>query len=196
MACICVYGAASDRIKDDYIDKVEGLGKILALNGHSIIYGGGASGLMGAVARGVTENGGKVIGVAPRFMHKFEPMFDCTETITAPTLADRKEIMESRAEAFIVVPGGVGTFDEFFQIITLKELGQLDDKPIILLNINDYFKELYEMMKASNRKGFLREGVIHMFTICDTAEEAVKEVEKQLSELEEQKKQNKSDKKE
>ena len=182
MACICVYGAASDRINKGYIESVEHLGRLLAEKEHSIIYGAGASGLMGAVARGMKESGGYVIGVTPHFMHKFEPVFECTEIIDTETMAERKTVMETRADAFIVVPGGVGTFDEFFQILTLKELDQLGNKPIVLLNVDHYYDELYTMMKAANAKGFLRENVMHLFSVCDTPEEAVATIEEQLKE--------------
>jgi len=179
MACVCVYGAASDRINKEYIVEVEQLGRLLAERGHSIVYGAGASGLMGAVARGMDAGGGKIIGVAPHFMHEFEPLYDCTEIIQTETMAQRKSVMEERAEAFIVVPGGVGTFDEFFQILTLKELGQLGRKPIILLNVDGYFEELHSLLKASDSKGFLRWGVMEMFSVCGSPEEAVAILEQQ-----------------
>ncbi len=181
MACICVYGAASDRINKDYIQSVEHLGQLIAEHNHSIIYGAGASGLMGAVARGMTAAGGHVIGVTPHFMHKFEPVYGCTEIIDTETMAERKSVMESRADAFIVVPGGIGTFDEFFQILTLKELDQLGSKPIVLLNIDRYFDELHTMMKAAHAKGFLREKVMSLFAVCDTPEEALSVIEAQLA---------------
>lgn len=181
MACICVYGAASDRIRVSYVESVEHLGHLIALHNHSIIYGAGASGLMGAVARGMTEYGGHVIGVTPHFIHKFEPIYDCSEIINTETMAERKSIMESHADAFIVVPGGIGTFDEFFQILTLKELDQLGNKPIVLLNVDHYYDELHSMMKAANEKGFLREKVMNLFSVCSTAEEALDVIETQLA---------------
>ncbi|MDO4622588.1 MAG: TIGR00730 family Rossman fold protein [Eubacteriales bacterium] len=181
MACICLYGAASDRIQEDYIETVEELGRQIAGHGHSMIYGAGASGLMGAAARGMTEAGGYIIGVTPHFMHEFEPIYECTEVIDTETMAERKVIMESRADAFIVVPGGIGTFDEFFQILTLKELDRLGNKPIILLNVEGYYNELYAMMQAANAKGFFREKVMKLFSICSTPEEAMAELDAQLA---------------
>lgn len=180
MATICVYGAARDNIDSHFIKETELLGRNIGKNGHKMIYGAGSTGLMGAAARGMSEVGGYIIGVTPHFMHKFEPIYDCTEIIETKTMAERKSVMESGADAFVVVPGGVGTFDEFFQILTLKELGQLENKPIILLNIDGFYNDLYGMMTAANEKGFLREGVMEMFTVCDTAESAVAEIEKQL----------------
>lgn len=181
MATICVYGAASDRINAEFIECTEKLGRLIGERGHRIIYGAGASGLMGAVARGMQAAGGHIIGVTPHFMHKFEPVFDCTEIIETKTMSERKNTMEAKADAFIVVPGGVGTFDEFFQILTLKELGQLGNKPIVIFNINGYFNELYDAMLTSQAKGFLRDSVIDMFVVCDTAEKVIEETERQLA---------------
>ena len=129
---ITVYGAASDRIDRIYIDRVEELGEELAHRGHTMVFGAGSTGLMGAAARGVARGGGKIIGVTPRFMHTLEPVSDlCTERIETETMSDRKDMMESLADAFVIVPGGIGTFDEFFQILTLRVLGR-HNKPIIL----------------------------------------------------------------
>ena len=182
MAVICMYGAARETIAPHYISETEKLGRLIASHGHKMIYGAGASGLMGAAARGMTAENGYIIGVTPHFMHKFEPIYNCTEIIETKTMAERKNVMEQNADAFIVVPGGVGTFDEFFQILTLKELDQLANKPIILFNIDGYYKELCDMMLASHNKGFLRDGALKLFTVCDSPDEAVAEVERQLAE--------------
>lgn len=181
MATICLYGAASNRISDDYIEETEKLGKLLADNGYKMIYGAGASGLMGAAARGMRENGGFIIGVTPHFMHTFEPVYECDETIETTTMAERKSIMEENADAFIVAPGGIGTFDEFFQVLTLKELGRAGDKPIVLFNLHGYYDELYHMMQSSYDKGFLRDTAMSMFEICDTPEDVIKAISKGLT---------------
>ncbi len=139
MATICLYGAASDRISDDYRDDVFALGAEMGKRGHKMIYGAGATGLMGAAARGMDSVGGHVIGVTPHFMHELEPVYDCTELINTETMAERKNIMEKYGEAFVIVPGGIGTFDEFFQVLTLKELGRLGKKPIVLFNVDGYY---------------------------------------------------------
>ena len=185
MATICVYGAAREQIDPHYIEMTERLGKLIGTHGHKIIYGAGATGLMGAVARGVDSVGGTVIGVTPHFMHKFEPIYGCTKTIETKTMAERKNVMEKKANAFIVVPGGIGTLDEFFQILTLKELGQLAKKPIVLFNIDGFYDELYAAILAAKNKGFLREGALELFTVCKTPEAAVGEIEQQLEEIEE-----------
>ena len=136
---ITLYGAASDRIDRVYFEGVEALGRAIAKRGHTMVFGAGSTGLMGAAAKGVAAEGGRIIGVTPHFMHELEPVSDlCTELIATKTMAERKTIMEEMADAFVIVPGGIGTFDEFFQILTLKVLGR-HSKPIILYNIKGFW---------------------------------------------------------
>jgi uncharacterized protein (TIGR00730 family) len=170
---ICIYAAASDNINSKYIKNVEHLGKELAKDGNGLIYGAGGTGLMGAAARGFREGNGQVIGVTPAFMQEIEPIFnDCTKVIITDTMAERKEVMENGADAFLIVPGGIGTFDEFFQCITLKELGQLD-KPIIIYNCENYYTKLLEYMNDCMEKGFIREGVDNFYKVATTPKEVV-----------------------
>lgn len=182
MSVICVYGAARENIDPIFIKETEKLGRLIGMHGYKMIYGAGASGLMGAAARGMSAVDGYIIGVTPHFMHKFEPVYECTKIIETKTMAERKSVMEQKADAFIVVPGGVGTFDEFFQILTLKELGQLSNKPIVLFNIDGYFDELRNLMITAEQKGFLRDGVLDMFSFCESPDETMKEIERQLNE--------------
>ncbi len=142
---ICVYGGASERIDDSIKKDVKELGKIIAENGLSLVYGGGATGCMGAVADGVSENGGYVFGIAPYFINEYEELFPCDKTIMVDTMSERKLFMEKFADMFIVVPGGVGTMDELFQILTLKYLKQLD-APIVILNLNGYYDSLVALI--------------------------------------------------
>ena len=113
---ICVFGAASSAIDNDFKIKVEELGKVMAQRGHSLVFGGGANGLMGAVADGVHAAGGYILGVIPKFFEdeNVEEVFPyCNELIEPDTMRQRKQIMEDNADAFMIVPGGIGTFEEF-----------------------------------------------------------------------------------
>lgn len=177
MATICLYGAASDRIAKDYMEDVFALGQEMGRRGHTMIYGAGATGLMGAAARGMDDVGGYIIGVTPHFMHKHEPIYECTELINTDTMAERKYIMEKRADAFVVVPGGIGTFDEFFQAITLKELGQLD-KHIVIFNVDGYFDKLLDAIKYGYDKGFVRPGALGLYEVCNTPKEVIDAIER------------------
>jgi len=171
---ICIYAAASDTIDVQYIKHTEELGETLALHGHSLVYGGGASGLMGAAARGFKRGGGTIIGVTPHFMHTIEPIFEgCTELIETEDMADRKEIMETQAEAFLIVPGGIGTFDEFFQCLTLKDLGQFD-KPIVVYNVKSYFTDLLKYLDTCIEKGFIKARVCEQFKVAETTKDVLK----------------------
>ena len=166
---ICVYGAASPTIDPLYIETVEKMGKIMAERGHSLVFGGGGNGLMGAAARGVTAGGGKIIGVIPSFFKTevVEAIYDkCDELIFTETMRERKQIMEDNADAFIVTPGGIGTFEEFFEILTLKQLCR-HEKPIALYNINGYYNELEQMMTASISKNFIKENCSALYKVTD-----------------------------
>lgn len=153
---ICVYGASSNTIRADYIASVEALGRELARRGHGLVFGGGAQGLMGAVVRGVTECGGRSLGVAPAFFQVDGVLFDrCTEFIHTETMRERKQIMEDRSDAFVMTPGGIGTFEEFFEILTLKQLGR-HNKPIAILNLDGYYDDLLRMLDTAIEGGFMR----------------------------------------
>jgi uncharacterized protein (TIGR00730 family) len=146
---ICVYGASSNKIDSSFMERTENLGEKLASRGHSLVFGGGTNGLMGAVARGFSKQDGKIIGIAPSFFNVDGVLFDkCDEFIYPDTMRKRKELMEQMSDAFIMTPGGVGTFDEFFEIVTLKQLG-LHSKPIAIFNINGYFDSLIATLKSA-----------------------------------------------
>ncbi len=152
---ICVFGASSCEIDRVYIDGVEHLGEIMAQRGHSLIFGGGASGLMGAAARGMTKFGGEIIGVAPSFFNVDGILYDkCTDFIFTETMRERKQIMEDNADAFITAPGGIGTFEELFEVLTLKQLGR-HVKPIAVFNINGYFDDMLRLMETAIEQRFM-----------------------------------------
>ena len=177
---ICVYGAASDKIAPVFITETEKLGREIARRHHQIIYGGGAGGVMGACARGAAQAGGTVIGIVPYFMEKFEDInHDCTEIIRTQTMGERKKIMEDRADAFILAPGGIGTFDEFFQVITLAELGQ-KDAPIVLFNVDGYYDDLIGFLDQCTEKGFIRRRARDLLYICNDPAKAVEYIDQLL----------------
>lgn len=174
---VCIYAAASDNIDSKYIKDVEYLGKELAKDGNTLIYGAGSTGLMGAAARGFRAEDGIVIGVTPKFMKDIEPIFEDCTLIYTDTMAERKKIMETETDAFLIAPGGVGTMDEFFQCVTLKDLGQLN-KPIIIYNPDNYYTKMIEFLDDCIEKGFIKERVRDFCDVVATPEEAVKVVNK------------------
>ena len=176
---ICVFGAASPKIAPVFIKETEAFGALLAKRGHTLVFGGGANGLMGATARGVASEGGEIIGIIPKFFEdeNIEALFDkCDDLIETDSMRDRKMIMEEMSDAFIIVPGGIGTFEEFFEVLTLKQLCR-HDKPIAILNIEGYYNELESVMNVSISKGFINKNCKSLYKFVNTAEEALSYVE-------------------
>lgn len=166
---ICVYGAASPTIASIYKEKVEHLGKVMVQRGHSLIFGGGGNGLMGAVANGVHSAKGYIVGVIPQFFldEKIEAVCEfCNEMILTETMRERKQVMEDNAEAFIIVPGGIGTYEEFFEILTLKQLCR-HNKPIVLYDIEGYYKEIDIAMKEAMKKGFIKDNCDELYVVTE-----------------------------
>ena len=174
---ICIYGASSNEIDKRYIEETEELGFELAKRGHSLVFGGGTNGLMGAAARGFTKGGGEIVGVAPKFFNVDGILYDkCTELIRPNTMRERKQILEDRSDAFVVVPGGIGTFDEFFEILTLKQLGR-HNKPVAVYNINGYYDAMGKMIDTAIDGGFMREACREIFGIISEREEIIEYIE-------------------
>ena len=173
----CVYGASSAAIADVYIRAGEHLGSLLARHGHAVVFGGGASGMMGAVARGVEKEGGELIGVAPTFFNVDGVLFEnCTRMVPTKTMRERKQILEDLSDGFILTPGGIGSFDEFFEILTLKQLGQ-HEKPIVIYNIDGYFDAMLAMLEKAMETGFLRKTCAGLYHVTDSAEETLEYLE-------------------
>jgi uncharacterized protein (TIGR00730 family) len=174
---ICVFGSSSEKIDRDYLDSAEHLGKSLAEHGKIVVFGGGRYGVMGAVARGVTAAGGKLIGVSPKFFIKLGVLIDnFNDLIFTETMRDRKGIMEDTSDAFIICAGGIGTFEEFFEVLTLKQLGK-HSKQIIVYNYKGYYDELLKMMDASIEKNFMTEDIHKIYSVANTEDEVFEQLE-------------------
>ena len=162
---ICVYGASSNDISPIFINAGEQLGYEMAKRNIGLTFGGGANGMMGAVARGITKGDGNIIGVAPKFFNVDGVLYEhCDEMIRPDTMRQRKQIMEDNADGFIVTPGGIGTFEEFFEILTLKQLGQLN-KPIVIMNTDGYYDDMLNMMQTAVEKDFIMESVKSLYAV-------------------------------
>ncbi len=170
---ICVFGASSETLAKEYFDAARRLGGLMAAGGHTLVYGGGNDGLMRACADGVKSGGGTAIGVAPRMFDEGDFLRrDFGELVFTDTMAARKELMRSLAEAFIVLPGGTGTMDEFFETLTLKQLG-VQGKAIVLLNTLGYFDALHALLLDMVEGGFAGPSMPGMISLCATPEEAL-----------------------
>ena len=162
---------SSRELGPDYTKKVEDLFRLLAENRFDLMHGAGSTGMMGAAARGCKKGNGKVFGVVPDFMSNFEPLFeDCDETVLTEDMEVRKKIIKKNAAAFLVTPGGIGTMDEFFEILTDKYL-RLHNKPIVLFNVNGFFNSLVAMLTEYHKVGSIGPSVFGLFRVMDDPEE-------------------------
>ncbi len=165
---ICVYGASSSTLEQHYLDAGLALGRAMGQRGHSLVFGGGDHGLMGAVARGVHSAGGRIIGVAPSFFHVDGVLYPhCDKLIATETMRERKQRMEELSDAFVMTPGGIGTFEEFFEILTLRQLGR-HSKAIAVLNTAGYFDGLCALLRKAAQEGFMTEACNALYRVFDT----------------------------
>lgn len=149
------------------------MGKILGKTGHTLIYGGGSVGLMGLVAQATLDHGGKAIGIIPSHIEKREVSnHNLTELHIVDSMHVRKQMMVDRSDAFIILPGGIGTMDEFFEIMTWRQLG-LHDKPIVVVNINGYWTPILEMLALMVKEKFLRDEDLATIGVVETPGEAL-----------------------
>ncbi len=169
---ICVYCGASSGAKDVYEEVARNCGQSLAKAGIRTVYGGGRVGLMGVVADSALDNGGEVVGIITSHIQDREPKHHTlTELQIVESMHDRKALMEKRSDAFLILPGGLGTMDEFFEILTWKTIG-LHDKPIVFLNIDGYWNPLFALIDNIIDQGFAKKED-RDFMVVDTMEEAI-----------------------
>lgn len=177
MKTVCVFGSSSESIDREFLDSAEHLGSSLAKHGYSVVFGAGRYGVMGAAARGVTAENGKLIGVSPKFFIDMNVLVDnAYDMVFTDTMRERKAYMEDNSGAFIICAGGIGTFEEFFEVLTLKQLGR-HKKPIIIYNVLGYYNELIDMMNASVEKGFMSKNVNKLYSVANTEEEVFEQLE-------------------
>ncbi len=170
---ICFFGASSERIDKSYTDAAYELGQRMAERGHTLVYGGGCGGMMGSVASGAMSRGGRVIGYSPEFFKGQGVLFETEiELHYTPDMRRRKQAMEDNSDAVVMMPGSIGTYEEFFEILTLKQLGQVN-KPIAALSVNDYFRELDALIRRAVDERFLSTGHAGLFRILSTADETL-----------------------
>ena len=174
---ICVFGSSGTEIDKNYIDQTELLGEKLAKRGHSLMFGGGKNGLMGAAARGFTKGKGHITGVAPEFFKAGDVLYkECDEFVWPESMRDRKKYMEDNSDAFIITPGGIGTYEESLEVLTLKQLARLS-KPIVVFNINGFFDKLLSVIDDNVKDGFVRAQTPELFKVTADIDEVINIVE-------------------
>ncbi len=173
---ICCYGASSAYLDRIYLDSAFETGAKLAKKGVGVIYGAGKYGVMGAVGNGVISENGELIGIVPEFFETDGVVFEgCTRLIYTETMRERKQMMAEMADGFITLPGGIGTFEEFFETLTAKQLG-FNTRPLVLLNINGIYDHLIELMDQIVAEGFLKEEGKALFYVTDSVDDAIEYV--------------------
>lgn len=168
---VCVYCGSSSRVGQVYKDAAVDLGTALAANGWDLVYGGGRVGLMGLVADSALKGGSKVVGIIPQHIQAREiEHTDLTELHIVDSMHIRKQMMVDRGDAFVILAGGLGTLDEFFEILTWKQLG-LHDKPVVMVNINGYWTKMVEAIRHIAAEKFMRDEDLGMFQVVDSVAE-------------------------
>lgn len=168
MKTICVYCGSSDAVPAAHFTAAQTLGEEIAARKWTLVYGAGATGLMGTLANGALARGGRVVGVLPEFFQQpgvYHPNLSRLEI--TQTMHQRKARMAQLADAFIALPGGYGTLDEFFEIVTWKQIN-LHHKPIGLLNLNGYYDALLQFTHTARTQGFLREDLHKPYFVTAT----------------------------
>lgn len=168
---VCVYCGSSNFASDYFKSQAALLGKYLAENNWNLVYGGSSVGLMGIVADAVLENGGKAIGIIPKFLQDREVEHTgLTEFYEVETMHERKQMMVDKSDAFVTLPGGLGTMDEMFELLTWKQLG-LHDKPIILANLESYWDHFEGLVQNIAKEKFMNDKHLELFTTVTQIED-------------------------
>lgn len=182
MKNILIYCGSSAGHNEVYKNTATLVGETFANQGLTLIYGGGSVGLMGTVADAILANGGEAIGVIPSFMETWEVQHKgLTECIVTDTMHTRKQLMAEKSDAVIALPGGWGTLDELFEILTWRQLG-LHKMPIGILNTNGFYDDLLVMLKKMVSEGFVKEANLEMLIVDDNIELLLEKLRNDVSE--------------
>lgn len=170
---ICVFCGSGPGRNPAYVAAAQTVGRAMAEAGIRLVYGGGSLGLMGEVARAVLSNGGKVTGIIPSFLSEKERMLrDVDELIVTKDMHERKRLMFERSDAFVALPGGIGTLEELVEQLTWSQLGR-HDKPIVLANIANFWDPFRALLAHMREDHFIRQGLDVHFTVVERAEDVV-----------------------
>jgi len=170
---ICVYCGSSSRVSDTYKDAAHQLGTLLGEGGHRLVYGGGRVGLMGIVADAALAAGAEVVGIIPEHIQVLEVEHTgLTELHVVDSMHTRKRMMVDQSDAFVVLPGGLGTLDETFEILTWKQL-RLHDKPVVVVNIDGYWDPLEGLLDHMIAQGFAQPAHRRLFTVVNRIDEVL-----------------------
>ena len=169
---ICVYCGSASRVKDVYVDAAREVGQLFAKAQKRLVFGGGHVGLMGVVSDACVEAGGEVLGIMTAFLNEYEGGHTgITELRIVPNMHERKQQMFEHSDAFVILPGGLGTLDETFEVMTWKQVG-LHGKPIVLLDVEGYWSGLFRtFFHHMIDQGFVRKEDLSLFTLVQRVED-------------------------
>lgn len=177
---ICVYCGSGPGKNPAYVEAARAFGRILAKSRIGLVYGGGSLGLMGEIARSVLNHGGHVTGIIPGFLSEREHMLiQAQELIVVDDMHQRKQLMFVKSDAFVALPGGLGTLEEFVEQLTWSQLGR-HAKPIVLVNIDGFWDPLLVLFDRMGGEGFIRRGLELNVTVVDRVEKIIPAIEKAL----------------
>jgi uncharacterized protein (TIGR00730 family) len=177
---ICVYCGSGAGVNPAYAEAARELGRLLAEEGIGLVYGGGSLGLMGETARSVIRHGGRVTGIIPAFLSQREHMLlEAHELVVVENMHQRKHLMFMKSDAFVALPGGLGTLEEFVEQLTWAQLEQ-HQKPIVLANIDGYWDPLLSLFAAMRQEGFIRRGLELHLEVVDSVAAVIPAVRRAL----------------
>lgn len=166
---VCVYCGSGPGTRPIFAQAADAVGRELARAGFELVYGGGDVGLMGMVARAALDQGGRVTGIIPDFLRRRETMItDAHELVVVPDMHTRKQLMFERADAFVALPGGIGTLEELVEQMTWSQLGR-HAKPIVLLDVDGFWQPLLGLFEHMRTCGFIREGLEVSYIVVEDA---------------------------
>ncbi|MEM7397415.1 MAG: TIGR00730 family Rossman fold protein [Pseudomonadota bacterium] len=181
---VCVYCGSGAGQNPAFTEAANALGEALATAETRLVYGGGDLGLMGIVARAVIKHGGHVTGIMPRFLHHRERMLhDVHELLVVDTMHERKHLMFEKSDAFVALPGGIGTLEEFVEQLTWSQLGR-HRKPIVLVNIHGFWDPLLELFEQMVEHNFIRSGFELKMSVAESPGDVLPVIHRVLAELE------------
>lgn len=170
---LAVFCGSKNGNKPIYAEAAHQLGHLLGMNKIEIVYGGGSAGIMGSVADAALGAGGRVVGIIPQLLVEWEVAHrHLSELIVCDDMHRRKQMMYARCEAVCILPGGFGTLDELFEVLTWNQL-TIHDKPILVLNSDNFFEHLLQHMQFLQRSGFLYEGALEKISVVQTPSEVL-----------------------
>ncbi len=180
LTSLCVYCGSSMGTAPAIMAAADRFGGLMAASGVELVYGGGGIGVMGALARAVLAEGGKVTGIIPKFLTEVEAGFhEVSELIITDSMHERKQLMFERSQAFVALPGGIGTVEETIEMLTWAQLGR-HSYPIVIANLEGFWTPLIELLDHIIKAGFARSDIRRIYSVVDKVEDIIPRIETSL----------------